>query len=213
MTQTNDAFPAPRPAGETLPETNPPPGDPAARPPRGEEVLTPDAPENAPVQQRPHGDAQPGAEPGEEDYGGLQLPAGAEPEEGLLDAFKTLAAELKIPSAAAQRLMDWEFARAERAARTAETLRQEMLQKWADQTKAVLGPRYEENLAKAVRAADVFGGPELRDLLEETGLGNHPVIVKTFYQIGRATGEDVSAGGKETAPGDKTFAQALYGSN
>ena len=96
---------------------------------------------------------------------------------------------------------------------TQEQTRQEMLQRWADKTKAVLGPQYEEHLAVAVRAARTYGGEELQTLLKETGLGNHPVIVKTFYAIGRATGEDASTGGPAAAQTDKTFAQALYGAN
>ena len=67
--------------------------------------------------------------------------------------------------------------------------------------------------AVAVRAARTYGGEELQTLLKETGLGNHPVIVKTFYAIGRATGEDASTGGPAAAQTDKTFAQALYGAN
>lgn len=65
----------------------------------------------------------------------------------------------------------------------------------------------------AVRAADAFGGPELRALLERTGLGNHLAIVRTFYEIGKSISEDVLPGGKPAAPQDKTFAEALYGNH
>ena len=34
-----------------------------------------------------------------------------------------------------------------------------------------------------------------RELLEETGLGNHPVVIRTLSGIGRTISEDISAGG------------------
>ncbi len=145
------------------------------------------------------------------DYTQLKWPEGTQSD--AQEAFLGAAQEMKLPPEMAQKLVDWNTQQAARQEETQEKMRQEMLQRWADKTKAVLGPQYEENLALAVRAARTYGGEELQTLLEETGLGNHPVIVKTFYAIGRATSEDASTGGPSAAQTDKTFAQALYGAN
>ena len=82
---------------------------------------------------------------------------------------------------------------------------------WVQQTQELLGDKWQEEVSRAVRAADVFGGVELRQLLEETGLGNHPAIVRTFAQVGKRIAEDISAAGAPGACADKTFTQALYG--
>lgn len=124
-----------------------------------------------------------------------------------IDAFVKLAADLHLPPEQAQQLIDFEarFAR--------QTLQDNAAQqaKWAQETQTFFGPAWQEEVSLAVRAADTFGGPELRALLEETGLGNHPVIVRTFNEIGKRISEDVSSGGNPSAGADKTFTEALYG--
>lgn len=172
--------------------------------------------EESPLSTPPEGNGPALAQPGPQapaSYEDVRLPPGAQDPQGLLNEFKQLAQTLNLPPQAAQQLVEWEFSRAQNLSRQQEAQHQQLLQNWADASKEMLGPSYEEDLALAVRAADTFGGEPLRQLLEETGLGNHPVIVKTFCQIGRATAEDSSLGGKETSGGDKTFAEALYGSN
>lgn len=124
-----------------------------------------------------------------------------------IDEFVKLAADLHLPPEKAQQLIDFEarFAR--------QTLQDSAAQqaKWAQETQTFFGPKWQQEVSLAVRAADAFGGPELRALLEETGLGNHPVIVRTFNEIGKRISEDVSSGGNPSAGADKTFTEALYG--
>ena len=194
--ENKDTFPAPQP-GPAAPEAEP--AQPAAQ-----EATPPPAAQPASDGVQTQGPAS---------YDDLKLPDESQAPQELLDGFKQLAKELGLPPQAAQRLVDWEFAQAQALGRTQQAKHQEILQGWADASKEMLGARYEQELALAVRAADQFGGEPLRRLLQETGLGNHPVIVNTFCQIGRATAEDSSLGGKEASSGDKTFAEALYGSN
>lgn len=150
-----------------------------------------------------------GDTPTAQDYGELDFPDGAD--EKTAQAFKTLARELDLPPEAAQKLVDLERSLAESSAEREENARQEILQRWADKTKEMFGPQYAREIDVALRAADAFGGPELRSLLEATGLGNHPVMVKTFNQIGRLMGEDECVSGRAAHGSDKTFTEALYG--
>ena len=126
-------------------------------------------------------------------------------------AFKELAGELNLSAEQVQKLVDFEaHASQEKEAQLAAEQR-EQIRQWAEQTKAPFGTGLETAITFAWRAADAFGGPDLRNLLEETGLGNHPVIIRTLSGIGRAISEDACPGGKPSAPQDKTFAEALYG--
>lgn len=127
------------------------------------------------------------------------------------DAFLQLAAQLSLTEEQAQKLVDLESNFARIAAQTAAQNEHEKRAAWAQETKDFYGPKWEEEISLAVRAADEFGGKELRQLLEESGLGNHPVIVRTFNGIGKRISEDNCAGGLSNAQGDKTFAEALYG--
>lgn len=69
-----------------------------------------------------------------------------------------------------------------------------------DQNEKVLqdefGGEYDNKVALAGRAAKELGGDEFMDLMEETGLGNDPRVVKTFAKIGEMLSEDeLGAGG------------------
>ena len=126
-------------------------------------------------------------------------------------SFKKLAAELNLPAEAVQKLMDWEANVGLEAKKKRNSTRGEILQKWTQQTKEMLGPKYQQEIGRALRAVEQFGGEELRQLLDATGLGNHPTIVKTFHGIAQCISEDHSIGAVNQKRTDKTFAEALYG--
>lgn len=126
-------------------------------------------------------------------------------------AFEDLSKTCNLSSEVAQKLVDLEANFARQTAQAQAKNQQAQLAQWAKETKQFFGPAWEKEISLAVRAADAFGGPELRALLEETGLGNHPVIVRTFNGIGKRISEDNTPGGKPSAVTDKTFTEALYG--
>ncbi len=85
---------------------------------------------------------------------------------------------------------------------------------WAEQAKAdkeIGGAVFEATVGKAKLALDKFGSPALRQALNDTGLGNHPELIRTFAAIGRAMGEDklvIAAHGGATTKSD---AEIFYG--
>jgi hypothetical protein len=56
------------------------------------------------------------------------------------------------------------------------------------------GQEFPANVALAQKAVKTFGSPELGALFESTGIGDHPLIVKTFHLIGKALSEDGAFG-------------------
>ena len=52
------------------------------------------------------------------------------------------------------------------------------------------GLAYEQKVGFAKKAVQEYGGEELLALLEETGLGNHPDLVKAFAKVGESTMPD-----------------------
>lgn len=74
-------------------------------------------------------------------------------------------------------------------------------EKTARADKDIGGNKMDETLALAARALDSFGAKSVKDkdgnetnefraLLNDTGLGNHPVLLKMFREIGKLVGED-----------------------
>lgn len=71
------------------------------------------------------------------------------------------------------------------------------------------GVNKDANLKIVARAVDAFGGAELRKFFDESGLGNHPAMIKMFYDIGKKIGEDRSnAGDSQFKHLDASAAQA-----
>ncbi|MBP5616185.1 MAG: hypothetical protein J6X06_00040 [Elusimicrobiaceae bacterium] len=146
-------------------------------------------------------------------YAEIVLPENSLLAEADVMAFKQTAAQVQLPAAALQQWLVLEENRLQSAAQEKIAQQKQQLEQWALQTQQAFGTRWQEEVSKAVRAADVFGGPQLRALLEETGLGNHPVMVRTFHAVATRLSEDNTPGAVCNATTDKTFAQALYGKN
>lgn len=81
---------------------------------------------------------------------------------------------------------------------------------WAQQSRADAefgGEKLDENLAVAKKAVEALASPELKTLLEQSGLGNHPEIIRLFYRAGRSLSQDAFVGGKAAAQMD---AQSIF---
>ena len=119
----------------------------------------------------------------------LKMPDGVELDSAAAEEFTAIAKELKLDQAAAQKLAD---VGAKMAQRQAEAHAQ-LVETWTEQVKTdkdIGGDKLEENLGIARKAIDTFGSPELKALLNSTGLGNHPEVVKLAYKVGKAISED-----------------------
>lgn len=160
--------------------------------------------ENGNAKTKPDG-GQPGdGNPTQDPYSDLKLPEGAALDETQAGNYKKLAQEIGLTPQHAQKLLDFEAQRlTEQAAQSASV--------WKQQTQDKYGDKLPTVMATAARAVDKFGGDELRVLLDQTGLGNHPVVVEAFSKAGALLKEDVSVPSNGAAAGDKTFTEALYG--
>ncbi len=150
-------------------------------------------------------------EKSQNNYENLKLPEHLKGCELHWQSFKQLAAELELSDETVQKLLDWEAKTTADGRKISDETRSQILAKWTAQTKEIFGPYYQKHVTNALAAAQRFGGEELRMLLDATGLGSHPVIVKTFHEISKQISEDSSVGGMARTGTDKTFTEALYG--
>ena len=139
----------------------------------------------------------------------FKMPEGVEADEKTLAEFTKFAKELKLTPESAQKLVDLRSA-AIVAANEAHTAR---VEGWAEEVKAdkVLGgDKLTESLAIAKKAIDL-GPPELKGLLDSTGLGSHPAVFKWAHAVGKALSEDTFKTGVTTPVTEKSAASVLYG--
>lgn len=80
---------------------------------------------------------------------------------------------------------------------------------WKEETMKLYGAKATEEIAVAAQAINRFGTPELRQVLNDTGLGNHPELVKMLVQIGHAIAEENPADGKKVTE-SKSDADVFY---
>ena len=139
----------------------------------------------------------------------FKAPEGQTFDEAIVKSYADVAKELDLPQDKAQKMLETMApAIAKRQAEQFEATKTQ----WAEDAKVDKefgGDKLQENLSVALKARDAFATPELRTLLDETGLGNHPEVIRFFYRAGKAISEDSFAAGRtgNAAPGD---ARRLY---
>lgn len=75
------------------------------------------------------------------------------------------------------------------------------------------GDKLSKNMELAKRALDRFGSQSFKDALNETGLGDHPELVRVFYRIGKLMANDSTVLGGDHAGAKKSTAEILYGNS
>ena len=137
---------------------------------------------------------------------------GVELDTEALKDFEPVARDLNLTNEQAQKLVDaYPKILAGVQQRQAEAW-QAQTEQWAADVKAdkeIGGDKLTANLSAAQRALDQFGTPELKTYLNDTGLGNHPDLVKAFVKIGKAMSEDGMVDGSNQ--GQRSAAEVLYG--
>jgi hypothetical protein len=174
-----DKAPAPQVADETTDE--PKTTEPKAEPKAGEakpEDTAPKAPEHYEKFVTPKA-----------------MPEGFELDDAVTESLHTVSRELDLTQEQAQKVVTsvWPV-----LLRRAEEQQAELHDKWAAEAKADKeygGKNFDDNIAKAIRAQEVLGSDGLREFLDETGLGDHPEMVRFFVKVGQLVSEDSFVGG------------------
>jgi hypothetical protein len=148
----------------------------------------------------------------------FKAPEGKEFDSETLTAFSEVAKEANLSQEAAQKLLDkMGPTLAQRQMEQFESIKNDWAQS-AQSDKEFGGEKLNENLAVAKKALDSFGTPELRTLLNESGLGNNPEVIRFMYRAGKAISEDKFVGsttGANPRSAPQSFneqASALYSS-
>lgn len=158
------------------------------------------------------GGDQPG---GEISYTDFTAPEGVVLDGAILDEYKGVAKELKLSQESAQNVINKMAPKI--AAQQQEQMQRAIAEtqaKWQETAKVDKefgGDNFDANLEVAKKALSTYGSPELKKLMVESGLGNHPEVIRLFYKVGLTLKEDTHVGGTGTQTGEKTLAQRMFG--
>ncbi len=196
----------------TDPATQPPEGQPPAdqtgQPAAGAEGQPPSAGEPASQGPAAEGDqpadgqqqqqAKPEGAPEKYEF---TPPEGVQFDASVIAQFSEVARELNLPQDAAQKVLD-------KMAPTIQARQAEQLaalrEDWATSARADKefgGDKLTESLGAAKKALDQFGSPEFKTLLNDSGLGNHPEVIRFMVRAGKAISEDRFVSGAQGASG------------
>lgn len=156
-------------------------------------------------------------EGGEEDAQGApekyewNLGEGVEVNEELAGEFEPLARELNLTNDQANKLASEMLPKvqkhmADNWAKQADEWRQQ-----AESDKDFGGPKLKESMADARKVLDAYGSPELTEVLDQTGLGNHPALFRLLASVGRNMKEDQLVKPEAGPAGKLDLTDAFYG--
>lgn len=130
-------------------------------------------------------------------YADFVMPEGVEIDTELLAEAVPLFKELGLTQEQAQKLVDFQAKQVQAGSQRQVDTFNQLMTDWqtkAKNDKEFGGEKFEENVAIARAAVNKFGTPELKQLLEEHGVGNHPEVIRFMVKVGKLTAEDVPGG-------------------
>ncbi len=138
---------------------------------------------------------------------------GREFDAGVLAKFSDVARELNLDNVAAQKVID---GLAPALAAKQEAALQSARTAWSEATKIdkeLGGEKLAENLAIASLAVKTYGTPELAQLLDQSGLGEHPEVIRVMHRISKALGlkgDSIVTTNTSGVAGEKDIAKTMF---
>ncbi|KAA0020728.1 peptidase [Salinicola corii] len=132
----------------------------------------------------------------------FKLPEGFEGElnQDAIGEFEPIARELDLNQEQAQKLVDIYTRQSQAAHQKQIEQYRETQEQWVKDLKSDAefgGAKFDANIKHAQRAIQEFGNDGIKSLLDQSGLGNNPDVVKMFAVIGKRMAEDSPGQGTE----------------
>jgi len=127
-------------------------------------------------------------------YADFVMPEGVALDEAALSEANPLFKELGLNQEQAQKVVDLYAKQVQAGSQTQTDNFNQLMSDWRDQAKndgEFGGDKFDENVKTAQAAVNAYGTSELKQLLEDHGVGNHPEMIRFMVRVGRTLGEDV----------------------
>ena len=142
------------------------------------------------------------------------------PENSLLDAahlekISSYAKEKGFSNEMAQALVERESLAVESYQNTQKETLKKMGDTWVSEAKndkEIGGDTFKQNVELAHRVVNRYGTDQFKKALNETGLGNHPELLRVFTRIGKAMSEDKLFVPGAQASSKRSIEDIFYGS-
>lgn len=149
-----------------------------------------------------------------EKYSDPKLPEGVVLDPALKEKMEEKAKSLNLTQESYQELVDLHSEALKGFSEKTLNEYKKTIEGWKQETIKELGKDYQKELAFGSKAIDaVFKdqkqNAEFRTLLNDSGLGNHPLIVKFCNYFGKSVGEDKLVEGSPAGK-DKTIAELMF---
>ena len=143
----------------------------------------------------------------------LKIPEDSGVSEAQRDEIVKFAKDNSVSKDAAAKLLEREVALRKSFQENINTEHDKSVKSWADETRAdkeVGGENFDASVKRARGVINQFGSPELKEFLNDSGFGNHKLLVKFCNRIGKAIGDDTFVKGK-TGPSEiKKSAEEVF---
>ncbi len=146
-------------------------------------------------------------------YADIKAPEGMELDQAVLNDAVSVFQKHGIPKEAAQELTNLYAKNVQDSVQKQVESFNQLKQDWLTQAKSdkdIGGDKFDETVATAKEALSKFGTPELTELLNEFGVGNHPEVIRVFARVGALTKEDNPGGSSGAPSGKKDRVSVLY---
>jgi hypothetical protein len=147
------------------------------------------------------------------EYTDFSLPEGMTMDKEALAEFIPMAQEHKLSQADAQKFIDLQSKAVGKFVKSQTDAWADQVAKWTTvaENDAEYGKKdYDKSVMIARSAMRQIGGSKLSAALEETGMGNHPEIIRAFYRMGVAIGEDDLNFGGSNPGGQLSQAERMF---
>lgn len=134
-----------------------------------------------------------------EQYEAFNYPEGYSMDEQATEVFNDAARAANLTQEQAQQLVDFDAQRFADAVATQQQAWEDTRTSWKQEIEKdadLGGARYEQTQTNMAKVLDSLGTPALRDFLNESGLGDHPEMVRLLAKAGAALGEDTLVSGE-----------------
>ena len=162
------------------------------------------------------GDTDEGSQTTPEAYADFVMPEGVELDSAILEGALPILKEMGATQEQAQKLADIMAGQVQASSQGQADAFSQLMNDWVDQSKndkEFGGDKFEESIATARHAIDAFGTPELKQLLEEHGVGNHPEVIRFMVKVGKLTAEDVPGGNATPSNAKRDMVSRMYPSD
>lgn len=141
-----------------------------------------------------------------EEYEQFSLPEGVELDSETVEMFLPIARDLDLTQEQAQKLVDLYTMKQTETFKSFADAWQDTQERWVDSARQ--DPEYgraqfDKNLKIANAFLSKYGNAELVEALQDTGMGNHPELIRAFVKAGKDLAEDeLKFGHEREAPRD-----------